>query len=327
MDHLISECTNPWLGSSTWTGTMFNELLDSFTESNTDPLSDMCLNVLRYVTVEPYPTLQEFERFAVRKKLHTQHAIQFKKLKDVENIANYVNIDETIFFILRYIITKQNIFDWFLNMVAWGHVGALKLMLQDPRIDPSMKNNYAISAACLHGNAEVTKLLLEDKRVDPCVNFSNPIRTASSRGYADIVRLLLDDKRSDPSAASNEAIRWAALYGHVEVVKLLAVHPDVDPSDENNELLCFACACGHTEIVKTIMNDPRVNLNARNGVPWKYAIHYGCSDIIDLLVSKGVGAFDVTKQTTVSHVQPEVTQPDLNEFTMEFYSNNCNTHL
>ena len=41
----------------------------------------------------------------------------------------------------------------------------VKLLLQDPRVDPSDRNNGAIRLAHQNGHVEVVKLLLQDPRV------------------------------------------------------------------------------------------------------------------------------------------------------------------
>ena len=43
----------------------------------------------------------------------------------------------------------------------------MRLLLADPRVDPSADNNYAIRWAAYNGHTEVVRLLLADPRVDP----------------------------------------------------------------------------------------------------------------------------------------------------------------
>jgi len=46
-----------------------------------------------------------------------------------------------------------------------GHSEVVKLLLQDPRVDPSDDDNYAILLASGNGHLEIVKLLLQDPRV------------------------------------------------------------------------------------------------------------------------------------------------------------------
>lgn len=88
----------------------------------------------------------------------------------------------------------------------------------------------AIFLASENGHSEVVKLLLNDPRVDPSVSYNSAIRFASRNGHSEVVKLLLDDPRVDPSADDNEALRQASQNGHIEVVKLLLADSRVDPS-------------------------------------------------------------------------------------------------
>ncbi len=57
---------------------------------------------------------------------------------------------------------------------------------------------------------DILQLLLQDPRVDPSVNDNAPVRVAASVGIADIMEMLLAHPKVDPSALDNEAIREAA---------------------------------------------------------------------------------------------------------------------
>ena len=70
--------------------------------------------------------------------------------------------------------------------------------------------------ACKYNHIEIVKLLLQDPRVDPCDKYNITII---------VVKLLLQDSRVDPSDHNNLAIRWASQNGHIEVVKLLLQDP------------------------------------------------------------------------------------------------------
>ena len=132
-----------------------------------------------------------------------------------------------------------------------------ELLLNDPRVDPSDDNNYAIEDASFTGHTEVVKLLLADPRVNPAAADNYAIRWASQNGHADVVALLLADPRLDP-AALNYAIRGASQEGHADVVKLLLNDPRVDPAVANNYAIRFASENGHAAVVKLLLADPRV---------------------------------------------------------------------
>ena len=104
----------------------------------------------------------------------------------------------------------------------------------------------------------IVKGLLKNPRVDPTVHNDYPIRRASRNGHLEVVRLLLADLRADPSANHNYAIQVASQYGHLEVVRLLLADSFVDPTDNNNYAIRWASRNGHTDIVNLLLQDPRV---------------------------------------------------------------------
>lgn len=113
----------------------------------------------------------------------------------------------------------------FIEACKNGNLEVVRLLLNDPRVGPSAKDNYAIRLASYNGHLEVVRLLLSDSRVDPSARENFAIRWASERGHLEVVRLLLSDLRVDPS--ENYAIRWASERGHLEVVRLLLNDPRV----------------------------------------------------------------------------------------------------
>jgi hypothetical protein len=73
-------------------------------------------------------------------------------------------------------------------------------------------------------NKDVMKMLIKDPRIDPSANNNYAIRWASENGHTEIVKLLLNDNRVDPSDANNKAIQLASENGHTEIVELLRVY-------------------------------------------------------------------------------------------------------
>ncbi|PRP77975.1 centrosomal protein [Planoprotostelium fungivorum] len=98
----------------------------------------------------------------------------------------------------------------------------VRLLLSDPRVDPSARDNDAFRWAASEGHhevygysllilvwipanrhGEVVRLLLADSRVDPSVRNQEAIKKASSEGHAMTVQLLLTDPRVDLSLSLN----------------------------------------------------------------------------------------------------------------------------
>ena len=92
----------------------------------------------------------------------------------------------------------DNIQELFKCACKYDQIEVVKLLLQDPKVDPSYQYNYAIIWASFNGHIEVVKLLLQDPRVDPSDQDNESIRLASKYGYINIIKLLLQDPRVDP---------------------------------------------------------------------------------------------------------------------------------
>jgi ankyrin repeat protein len=102
------------------------------------------------------------------------------------------------------------------------------------------------------------KLLLNQPKVNPAYNNNSAIIYASMEGYYDIVELLINDHRVNPAADDNSAIIYTSKEGHYHIVKLLLNHPKVDPADYNNWSIINAFSEGHYDIVNLLWQDQRV---------------------------------------------------------------------
>ena len=97
----------------------------------------------------------------------------------------------------------------------------IQLLSLKIRVNPAADENNAIRWASQNGHLEVVKILLQDPRVDPGIfqnwllydkigrgaKDNNPIRVASQMGHLEIVKLLMKDPRVDPSALDCRGFR------------------------------------------------------------------------------------------------------------------------
>jgi len=145
--------------------------------------------------------------------------------------------------------------------VSCGRIKLVKLFLGNEKLDSRAYNNLFYGAT-RKGHVMIVKLLLADPRVDPSEHANGPIRTASQNGHAEVVKLLLTDKRVDPSVKDNWAIRCASRNGHAKIVDFLLVDKRVNPSTRNNEAIRFASEHGHVGVVGILLADSRVDPSA-----------------------------------------------------------------
>jgi hypothetical protein len=161
----------------------------------------------------------------------------------------------------------------------------MKLLLADPRIDPSVENNEVFEQVCERGHADIVKLLLEDSRVDPLVNIDRGVMDASRNGHADVVKVLLADPRIYPSFNIHWPLEDASRNGHAAVVKLLLADPRVDASANDSLALILASLKGYASVVKLLLAEQRVDPSADNNEALRRANEKGQTDVVKLLLA------------------------------------------
>ncbi len=159
-------------------------------------------------------------------------------------------------------------------------------LLEDPRVDPSDKNNDAISMACMNGHIDIVKLLFLQPQVDPSDNNNFAITRASESGHMEVVRLLLQDPRTDPSIENNYAISVASSSGRLNVVKLLVQSSKGDSKIANiNVGICMASCNGHVDILKFLLQHPMADPSTDDNFSFKKAARVGRVEIVEILLS------------------------------------------
>ncbi|PRP78975.1 putative ankyrin repeat protein [Planoprotostelium fungivorum] len=139
-----------------------------------------------------------------------------------------------------------------------GYTRMLRILMRQPKVNVTTKNNTPIRIASREGHDEIVRLLLKNERVDPSSWANQAIRQAASRGHVRVVQRLLAHPMVDPSAQRSYALREACSNGHLQIVEDIIRHGKADPSAMHNNALFRAMAGGRTEIVNRLMMDDRV---------------------------------------------------------------------
>ncbi|CAH6420310.1 Ankyrin repeat protein [uncultured virus] len=107
------------------------------------------------------------------------------------------------------------------------NIEVIKLLLSDPRVDPSRNNNFVFGILCYEHETELIKKLLLDLRVDPADGDNAILRYASANGEVEIVKLLLDNNRINPELGTEHtnALMEAIENNQPEIVTLLLDDP------------------------------------------------------------------------------------------------------
>jgi ankyrin repeat protein len=109
--------------------------------------------------------------------------------------------------IVKYILSHpdfnpHDVSKAFLSPSVWTHADVIRLLLLDPRFDPSYQNNQAIINAAENGQIKIVERLMSDPRVNPADQNNETIKLANLNGHAEILHIL----RKDPTVAKLWAI-------------------------------------------------------------------------------------------------------------------------
>ena len=124
-------------------------------------------------------------------------------------LVKYVIVNNHVSLLKVLLLNKKtNLDDCIEIAIQNGRLEMVKILLKDPRVDPSGDNNYSIRRASKNGHLEIVKLLLQDPRVDPSDRNNYSIKVASENGHIKIVRLLFRNKRVRNKMSNYEISLW-----------------------------------------------------------------------------------------------------------------------
>jgi hypothetical protein len=126
-------------------------------------------------------------------------------------IIDYIKDSEFIGWAINkgYVDTPVDVLDfldqsadnsWLLHKaISQGSFSAMKSLLDDPRIDPSVNNNIALKWATEAGfngmpRYDIIQLLLRDRRIDPLDSTRLPNSIFSNQNYTDVVKVKIKDQ-------------------------------------------------------------------------------------------------------------------------------------
>lgn len=172
-----------------------------------------------------------------------------------------------------------------LNMACHkNHCNIIKLLLQDPRVNVEGMP-HVIDGLLRDGRLDALKILVNDPRYDPSAHKNHLIRELAKYGHLNLIKFVLKDPRVDPGAKNGEALNNACKKGHLKVVDLLLRHPKVDPSVGESRCLILATENNHLEVVKRLLRDPRTLIDGDDREAVSDAFQRKQMDIFDTLIS------------------------------------------
>lgn len=162
----------------------------------------------------------------------------------------------------------------------------LKILLCDPRVDPSVKDNLPLKAACAYGYTDLVQLLILDPRVDPCADKTQAIAEACTSGHTEIVKLLFQDKRVkfylDKDNNGDRLASLSGFKGFLDILELVFTYTKVS-KETIHWLLQSSCEKGYIEVIKFLKD--KVEDTSELNKAFKETIYSKHYDISKLLLS------------------------------------------
>jgi hypothetical protein len=144
----------------------------------------------------------------------------------------------------------------FRRAVDKKHTEVTRLLLANPRVDPSAKDNKAIRLASAKNNVDILKLLLTDGRVDPAVYSNLVIRNACIWGTREMVALLLADPRVNPVAQNGRPFFNAVEHRSWDNVSQMITDARIDPTAMDSHCLKEVMRAGNIALLQQLFSHP-----------------------------------------------------------------------
>lgn len=149
----------------------------------------------------------------------------------------------------------------FSSAVRRNQVAVVKLLLNDIRMDPTIRQCQVVRQASEYGFKVLVDIFLQDDRVVTSGGHQAAFDGAAAFGSLALFEELICLDTVDPSSDENHAIRSAAKRNDTRMIQLLLQNPSVDPSAKKNDALVTAACLGHEPAVDLLVADARIYIN------------------------------------------------------------------
>ena len=130
-----------------------------------------------------------------------------------------------------------------LERVSRDPLEIVRRLLENPKVDPTCRNNKPISISCDQ------IFIYKDT-----FNKSPP----KTNHHHQVLKLMLADGRANPAAQNNVLMEQSVLYKCPRILKILLDDGRCDPSQNENEFLQISINKEMAEIKNLLLRDPRV---------------------------------------------------------------------
>jgi hypothetical protein len=226
---------------------------------DSESMNTLTTNIAAYCNLEVFKfLLARFKHYTVA---HLRVALKYS--------AMYDNTDTLQYLLSMQTLTQKDLKGVLSDACRFAKSDStVKLLLDDPRVDPRESNNLPIRYATRERKQSIVESLLQNKGVDPTVNDNVVLKTAIENNDLQIVQLLLNEARLEKVDHLDQA-KNAAACGSLQVLSWMLNTYSIDPSSDDDEqsgsLLETAIMYRQLDVVKFLIEDlnvdPSVNFN------------------------------------------------------------------
>ncbi|KAJ3030026.1 UNVERIFIED_CONTAM: hypothetical protein HDU68_010375 [Siphonaria sp. JEL0065] len=202
---------------------------------------------------------------------HTRWIVNPQRALEIYERLKTFNFDETS--------QDHRMFRW---ACASNYLEVAKILLKNPRTNPSANQNSPCHWSSKGGFNEILQLVLDDPRFDPTAGHPNILTSFAEFNRVDEMKRFIN--HANPADGNNEAIYVASFSGHLEIVRLLLADPRVDPSDKASNCFMAAAQNNHIEVVQALLQDARVDPSAQNNFALEAAVDGGHTKLVEILL-------------------------------------------
>lgn len=143
--------------------------------------------------------------------------------------------------------------------VEHGHVEATKMLLADPRTNPTEDAETALLPEAVNtGNLDLVKVLLASPKIRPDAGRPDALSISIEANRPDMVAVLLEDPRIDAEVNDYEHLKQAVWNNQAEITRLLLTRANPkDMVSRFDEFMEWVRDHPEIESVKVLLADPR----------------------------------------------------------------------
>jgi len=150
----------------------------------------------------------------------------------------------------------------FIHACEHNSLKCVRMFLENPKLDPSENDNYALKTTIQNKRMKLLKLLLEDDRIKIDDEREDLLILGVKDDDLKLVKIALGAGKKKLEGA--DAFIYACQLNRIDALRLILKYTLANPGVNSNFALQESIKFGHLDIVKNLLKDKRVDPSAEN---------------------------------------------------------------